>query len=97
MKLRKEYLISYDVEDTKIRTKIFKEFERYGLRPVQHSVFWGFLTNAEHRSLCAFLRRFCDKRDKAFVASITLSDHSANFYIGHSRDDFRDWKEADVI
>ena len=45
--LRHEYLISYDIVDNKIRTYVFKELEKYGLKPAQKSVFWGYLTLAE--------------------------------------------------
>ena len=65
--IRQEYLISYDVEDNKIRTRIFKELGKHGLRPVQKSVFWGYLTLAEVDAIKRYLNVSLENTDKVFL------------------------------
>ena len=74
-RLRYEYLVCYDVEDNKTRTRLYKQLLAYGLRPVQKSVLWGFLTAAE----CASVKRLLSKhievkgsQDKALVIPTAL-------------------------
>ena len=95
--LRQEYLISYDVEDNKIRTKTFKELLKYGLNPVQKSVFWGYLTVAELQAIKRHLHGYLGKVDKAFITHTNFNGRGQSYFIGHTKDDFSDWKETDVI
>ena len=95
--LRQEYLISYDVENNKIRTRIFKELGRYGLRSVQKSVFWGCLTLAELAAIKRYLKTSLEKMDKAFITHTNFNGRGESFFIGHSESDFNDWEESDVI
>lgn len=95
--LRAEYLISYDIEDTKVRTKIFKELERNGMRPVQKSVFWGYLTMAELTGLRRFISHHASKRDKALITRTNFNGRGTSYLIGHKKEEFQDWKESDVI
>lgn len=67
IRLRNEYLVCYDIEDTRNRTKLFKELVKLGLRSVQKSVFWGLLTGAEHGSVVRLL-------DKSTLLSGKCSD-----------------------
>ena len=50
-------MISYDVENNKIRTRVFKELCKYGLKAVQKSVFWGYLTLAELEAIKRYLKQ----------------------------------------
>ena len=95
--LRQEYLISYDVEDNKIRTRVFKELGKYGLRPVQKSVFWGYLTMAEIKAIKRYLNDKLEKDDKAFVTHTNFNGRGQSYFVGHKKADFSDWDEADVI
>lgn len=95
--LRQEYLISYDVEDNKVRGRVFKELGKYGLKPVQKSVFWGFLTLAELEAIKRYLRNSLDAADKAFVTRANFNGRGQSYFIGHRKDDFRDWNETGVI
>ena len=95
--LRQEYLICYDIEDNKIRTSVFKELEKYGLKPVQKSVFWGYLTMAEQNGIKRYLDNHLNSADKAFIAHSYLQNKVKNYFIGYAKDDFTDWREADVI
>ena len=95
--LRQEYLVSYDVEDNKARTRIFKELEKYGLCPVQKSVFWGYLTMSELATIKRYLTDMLDKSDKAFITHSNFNGRGQSFFIGHNEQDFKDWEEHDVI
>lgn len=95
--LRQEYLISYDIEDNKIRTTVYKELCKYGLSAVQKSVFWGYLTVAELDSIKRFLRDKLAKLDKAFITRSNLNGRGQSFFIGHKQAEFTDWAETSVI
>ena len=95
--LRQEYLISYDVENNRIRTRIFKELGKYGLKAVQKSVFWGYLTPAEVEAIKRSLKTSLEKTDKVFITHTNFNGRGQSFFIGHDAEDFRDWKENDVI
>lgn len=95
--LRHEYLISYDIEDNKIRRSIFKELEKYGLKPTQKSVFWGYLTLAELTSVKRYLTDNLEKTDKAFITHTNFNGRGQSYFIGHGKEEFSDWKETDVI
>ncbi len=95
--LRQEYLISYDVEDNKIRTRVFKELGKYGLKPVQKSVFWGYLTMAEIKAIKRYLNEKLEKDDKAFVTHTNFNGRGQSYFFGHEKTDFSDWDEAGFI
>ena len=95
--LRQEYLISYDVEDNKIRAHVYKELGKHGLKPVQKSVFWGYLTLAELESLKRYLNQSLEKADKAFITHTNFNGRGQSYFIGHQKHDFNDWDETGVI
>ena len=95
--LRKEYLISYDVEDNRIRDFVFKELLGLGLKSVQKSVFWGYLSKAELDFIKRFMKDKLDSKDKVFVTRSDFNKKGKSFYLGHTKEDFIKWKEADVI
>lgn len=95
--LRQEYLISYDIEDNKVRTRIFKELSRHGLNPVQKSVFWGYLSSAELQSIKRYLDDKLENTDRAFITHTNFNRRGQSYFVGHRKDDFMDWAETDVI
>ena len=95
--LRREYLISYDIADNKIRSCIFKELEKYGLKSAQKSVFWGYLTLAELNGIKRLLQNKLEKEDKAFITHTDFNRTEQSYFLGHKKEDFIDWKETDVI
>lgn len=46
-----KYIVCYDVENNKRRSKFFDFLKDLGLQPIQKSVFYGELSTAELRSL----------------------------------------------
>jgi len=88
-KLHNEVLVSYDIENTKNRTKLFKKLKDTSLISIQKSVFWGHLNKAEEASVVRLLKEFCDKTDKAFIARVKLSEQvNQNNSIGYKKEDF---------
>lgn len=55
------YLVCYDVENTKIRTKVAKALEKLGLCRIQYSVFIGLLSEAERQALETKVRLLLEK------------------------------------
>lgn len=95
--LRQEYLISYDVEDNRTRTRVFRELEKHGMKPVQKSVFWGCLTLAELEAVKRYLEANLNKVDKAFITHTHFNGRGRSYFIGHDKRDFTDWEESHVI
>ena len=95
--LRQEYLISYDVADTKSRTRVYKELIQYGMFAVQKSVFWGYLTIAELHSVQRYLSEKLQTSDKAFIVHSNFNGRGQCFLIGHQLSEFADWEENGVI
>jgi len=87
--LHNEVLVSYDIENTKNRTKLFKKLKDMSLVSIQKSVFWGHLNKAEEASVVRLLETFCEKTDKAFIARVKLSQQvNQNNSIGYNKQDF---------
>ena len=95
--LRQEYLISYDVENNKLRTGIFKELGKHGLKSVQKSVFWGYLSLAEFGAIQRYLKATLKKTDKVFITHTNFNGRGQSYFIGHNDGDFIDWHESYVI
>ena len=95
--LRQEYLIGYDIEDNKIRVGVFKELQKYGLRSIQKSIFWGYLTLAELQGIKRYLSTCLEKTDRIFITHTNFNGRGQSYFIGHNVEDFRDWEETHVI
>lgn len=95
--LRQEYLISYDIHDTKLRTQVFEELGKYGLKNVQKSVFWGYLTVAELEAVKRFLEEKLRSEDKSFITHSSFNTRGQSHFVGHAKGDFLDWEEVSVI
>lgn len=95
--LRQEYLIGYDVEDNRIRTRIFNELGKHGLKSVQQSVFWGYLNLAEVEAIKRYLHANLEQTDKVFITHTNFNGRGQSYVIGHQEEDFRDWEENHVI
>lgn len=82
-KLYQEVMVSYDIEDNKSRTKLFKELKAISLIPIQKSVFWGHLKAAEENAVKRLFRAYCAKADKAFLVRVKLSQHLKTHSVGY--------------
>lgn len=45
------YMVSYDIRETKIRTKVARLLEKAGMERVQYSVFFGKLSHSQKQKL----------------------------------------------
>lgn len=73
MKLYKKYLVCYDIENNKVRSRFFDELKDLGLIPLQKSVFWGDLSQAELQALQRLANDMLDANtDKFFWAPSPL-------------------------
>lgn len=73
MKIYQKYLVCYDIEDNKTRTKFFNQLKDIGLIPLQKSVFWGDLSQAEFNALKRTAFELLDKEtDKVFWVKTQL-------------------------
>ncbi|SMN00373.1 CRISPR-associated protein Cas2 [uncultured Candidatus Thioglobus sp.] len=89
VKLYNEVLVSYDIADTKQRTKLFTKLKDISLTSIQKSVFWGHLNSAEEASVKRLLKSYCAKTDKAFITRVKLSEQiQQNNSVGYEKQDF---------
>ncbi len=95
-KLRKEYLICYDIEDNKVRKKMYTLLLDLGLNNIQKSVFWGFLTRAECNSIYLDAEENLYESDKFLMMPASLK-YRENLFLGHTKDEFDDWGTHDSI
>ncbi len=96
-RLRQEYLLSYDISDSRMRTRLHRQLAGYGLRPVQKSVFWGHLSLAELQAVKRDLQQALDASDKAFITHSNFNGRGQSHLVGHHPEEFTDWPESDVI
>jgi CRISPR-associated protein Cas2 len=84
MKLYNEVMVCYDIEDNKIRTRLFGRLKDLGLRPIQKSVFWGHLNAAEERAVLRCFRDELDKAtDRAFLVRAPLAEAAERNSFGY--------------
>ncbi len=89
-RLRTEYLVCYDIQDNKIRKKISTLLLDFGLRDIQKSVYWGFLSGSEASTIIREGETLMQKMDKLLIIPITMQSREKK-YIGHEEDEFKDW------
>ena len=72
----RQAIVSYDIEDNKIRTRLRKDLIALGLVPVQKSVLWGYLNATEEKAVLGVLGKLRLDRgegtDSAFLAHADL-------------------------
>ena len=89
-RLRSEYLICYDIRDNKIRKKIANLLLDLGLRDIQRSVYWGFLSRGETRAILREGKRLIQDMDKLLITPVSMQNREKK-HVGHEDDEFRDW------
>ncbi|KFJ43510.1 CRISPR-associated endonuclease Cas2 [Francisella philomiragia] len=93
MQLRKEYLIAYDIEDNKARTIIYKQLLAYGLKAVQKSVFWGYMSIAELNAVKRMFDNALNTFDKVFITRVNMQEQKLDYSFGYDEKTFKDWDE----
>ncbi len=73
MSLYVKYLVSYDIADNKIRKKFFDSLKDLGLVPVQKSVFYGDLKQAEVKALNKLSKKMIRADDSCLYFPCHLS------------------------
>ena len=96
MKLRYQYIVCYDIEDNKKRKKITDLLLDLGLRRIQKSVFWGFLSAAEISGIYNEAHTLLAKADRLLITPVNTRSKN-NYYIGHAPDEFLDWQSHESI
>ena len=66
------YLVSYDIQNTRVRTKIAKVLLKAGLERVQYSVFIGDLGETEVRNIVTKAKNLTDKESNYAVLILPL-------------------------
>lgn len=88
-KLYHEVLVCYDIENNRERSQLFKALKEVSLIPIQKSVFWGHLNNAEESAVERLIAEHAGKNDRAFVVRAQLSAQiAAKNNVGYHADDF---------
>lgn len=93
MSLRKEYIVAYDIEDSKIRTSLHSQLLAYGLKSVQKSVFWGCITGAELSAIKIQFNNLLTNRDKVFITRVNMCEQKLDYSYGYNQSSFKDWDE----
>jgi CRISPR-associated protein Cas2 len=92
-----QVIVSYDIEDNKNRKKLFEELKDLGLRPIQKSVFWGYVLASEKRVVLQLFRQYCSiKTDRAFMVNANLDKDLDNSF-GYDENDFRHPEKFEII
>ncbi|MCR4941890.1 MAG: CRISPR-associated endonuclease Cas2 [Campylobacter sp.] len=67
-----KFLVCYDIENSKNRTKLFERLKDFGLFAVQKSVFYGELSHADKVAIKGLIARYCSQGDKAIITTVKL-------------------------
>ncbi len=97
MKLLREVLVAYDVEDNKRRSRLHEALKDIGLQPIQYSVFWGLILGAEERAVKRLFRLELDRKtDKAFLVPVRTGGQSRVATFGYVVNPFEKPERYDV-
>ena len=92
-----QIIVSYDISNTKNRTKFFEELKDLGLISIQKSVMWGYVLVSEKRVIKQLFKKYCDiEIDKAFIVNVTLDKDLDNSF-GYDEDDFKHPESFEII
>ena len=62
----------------------------FGLKDMQKSVYWGFLSKVEMNAVFKEGERLLQKMDKLLIMPVSVQNREKR-YIGHDKNDFKDW------
>ena len=87
MKLYNQFIIAYDISETKNRTKLFESLKDLGLISIQKSVMWGFLNKAEYNAAKREIKIYMDKNtDNVIISRIDLLNKKENEIFGNQQE-----------
>lgn len=69
-----KYLICYDISETKVRTKIAKSLQYFGLYRLQYSVFGGEIKEKHLRLLVSKLKKMSIEKGKDSILILPLKN-----------------------
>ena len=91
-------LVCYDVEDDKARKKLADRLKDLGLEPVQKSVMWGFLNEAEEREVPRIFKELLKSgADRAVVLRSDLASEGGAAGFGYGPGDFAPPKAHEIL
>ena len=92
-----QIIIAYDIADNKKRLKFYELLKDYGLKPIQKSVFWGYILPSERKSLIASYKEYCDiKCDKVIMVNTSLEQNIPECF-GYTKSLFRRPDDFEII
>lgn len=92
-----EILVCYDVKSDKKRTRLANALRNVGLFRVQHSIFWGYVTAAERKSIANLFQKLLDPTtDKAFILPGKTRDYILNGF-GYTSQSIPEYSEYAVL
>jgi CRISPR-associated protein Cas2 len=93
MNLEIEIIICYDIEDNKKRQKLYNLLKRFGLFPIQKSVFWGYILPMEKQAILREIEKYVSEGDKVFLVQANLSNVIKDQSFGYNDPEFFKNKE----
>lgn len=84
MSIFTKYLVCYDIDSDRTRSRFFDALKDLGLVPLQKSVFYGELNPAELRELWKMSRKMLDEdTDKCFWIPCSIKTEAMRQFIGY--------------
>ncbi|MDE4961631.1 CRISPR-associated endonuclease Cas2, partial [Francisella tularensis] len=71
--------MAYVIEDNKTRTIIYKQLLAYGIKAVQKSVFWGYVSIAEFNSIKRLFDRSLTISDNVFINRVNMHEQKLDY------------------
>ena len=92
-----EVIVMYDIANNKKRHKLYEELKDMGLKPIQKSVFWGYVMPNERRNIIELYDKYCDKEtDKAIVLNAQLKENFQDCF-GYLADEFKYPRKYEIL
>lgn len=94
-----EIIVCYDVADNKQRKKLYDSLCDIGLISIQKSVFWGYATMAERKSIFGLFELYLNKEtDRAFVLPAAVRNRILGLEgFGYTESNLPEWTEYGCI
>lgn len=91
-----QIIVSYDISDTKVRNVMFDKLKDFGLTPIQKSVMWGYVNNAEERAIKNEIQnQLLENSDKCIILRVNNAAQQIKKY-GFGYNDFSFQSPEDI-